>query len=400
MTSPHKLWPPEITKSSAVQYNRTCPYILSQKVLGTGSYSHVYECKSIETGAHYAAKQYSKKLVYGMELMLQSEFQVLKAVLNGHTNILLMVDYFETSEYFYLVTDLASGGELFEKITTSPQRKLSVAETIKVLRPLLSALEHLHSNNVVHRDVKAENILFSSRNARDNLLVLADFGHARIMADGETEASCSGTLSYLAPEVISRTGASFPVDMWAVGVLTYFMLCGYMPFDCDSDDETKKLILAADYVYEPPEYWADIPVEAKRFIGRCFEVDPQRRITASEAQNDAFLTGATLTPSASQGSFQKLHEAVWKLHRNRSMSGLLNRLMESDTLCSRLSLEMHPHTLHGERCCSPEMVSALSSPASSAAVSRTQSLSSIHRLSGMKMTQSASIRTGKARFVI
>lgn len=405
--SSSQVWPAflatEITKSSSDSYNMPCPYILSKKVLGTGSYSHVYECKNTVTGAHYAAKRYSKKLIYGMELMLQSEFQVLKAVLNGHKNILLMVDYFETSEYFFLVTDLAIGGELFERITSSPDGKLTVRECQRILSTLLSALAHLHSNNIVHRDIKAENILFASRSSRESLMLLADFGHAKILPQGGVASDTGGTLSYLAPEVVARTGHSFPVDMWAVGVLTYFMLSGYMPFDCDSDEETKELIAKADYVFEPQEYWSHVPDEARNFIGKCFEIDPARRLTASAALRHPFITDNHLSTSASQASFQKLHDAVWKLHKNqRSMSNLMTLARfepVSSAHSSMLSMEAH-NALLGERCYSPEIVTAFTTPINSASVSRQHSLNSIQTQPVMKLSLPVAGRNGKASFVI
>lgn len=401
------VWPAflstEITKSSSDQYNISCPYILSKKVLGTGSYSHVYECKNTMSGAHYAAKQYSKKLIYGMELMLQSEFQVLKAVLNGHRNILLMVDYFETLEYFYLVTDLANGGELFDRITSSPDHKLPVRETRRILATLLLALVHLHGNNVVHRDIKAENILFASRSSSESLLLLADFGHAKILGHDAQATDCGGTLSYLAPEVVARSGHSFPVDMWAVGVLTYFMLSGYMPFDCDSDEETKQLILAADYEFEPAEYWHHIPDDAKDFMARCFEVDPAKRITLFEALRHPFIAEHPISRSVSQASMSKLQDAVRKLHKNRSMSSMATLSAKFDMTSaqsSRLSLEPLSHTLLGERCYSPETVTAFTTPISLAVVSRQHSQNSIHTLPAMKLSLSMTGRNGKANFVL
>lgn len=401
-----EIWPAfqstQITKSSSDHYNMPCPYILSKKVLGTGSYSHVYECKNSVTGLHYAAKRYTKKLVYGMESMLQSEFLVLKALLNEHKNILLMVDYFETSDYFYLVTDLANGGELFEKITTAPEGKLPMAECRRILSMLLSALAHLHGNNVVHRDIKAENILFASR-GRDSLVLLADFGHAKILARGATAYDCSGTLSYLAPEVIARSGHSFPVDMWAVGVLTYFMLSGYMPFDCDNDDETKELIQTGDYVFEPVEYWQNILDDAKDFMAQCFQVDPSERLTAENALDHPFITGNTSPQSAPVVSFQTLHDAVWQLHRSqRSMTNIKAIQAKFDapySASSRLSLEPLHQKLLGERCFSPEQVTAFTTPVTSACVSRQHSLNSIQTLL-MKLTSSFAGRNGKANFAI
>ncbi|KAJ8144314.1 hypothetical protein OY671_002594, partial [Metschnikowia pulcherrima] len=282
-----EVWPEfkaqRVSHSLPESQDLPCPYILSRKVLGTGSYANVYECKHKVSGAHYAAKRFTKKLIYGNESMLQREFQVLKRISRGHPNILSMIDYFETSDYFYLVTDLAAGGELFERITRAPEAKLSVTETSKILSVLLSALQHLHSNGIVHRDVKAENILFASKSSKISSLLLADFGQARILKPGELAQIVDGTLSYLAPEVLSKCGHSFPVDMWAVGVLTYFMFSGYMPFACDTDTDTKELITNADFDLEPTQYCVHIPSEAHVSIATSFKLVPTAPIPSRPA---------------------------------------------------------------------------------------------------------------------
>lgn len=419
-----------------------CPYLLSKTLLGTGSYANVYECRRIETKVHYAAKRFSKKQVYGLELMLQREFTVLKKILRGHPNILLMVDYFETSEYFFLVTNLANGGELYERITSAPQGKLSVADTQEIIRVLLSSLSYLHANGVVHRDVKAENILFKSRTSLPKLLLLADFGHAQILGPGEMVYTLDGTLSYLAPEVLLRKGHSFPVDMWAVGALTYFMLCGYMPFDCDSDSETRALIAAADYVFEPEEYWAPIPDLAKDFLAKCFLLDVSERLTADAALNHPFLRGERqLTKGGfSQESLTKLHDSMLKLQQSRqkSVGNLLSlpssvklprlqsgtnlSMSRTSLLVSRNSLLMSRNNLltrlsrpsfldlsmllNGKKCVSPDAVSTLSTPVMSASSSRHQSMTSVMSAAGdtpgrdpVKLPVLNS-RTGMAKFVL
>lgn len=452
-----KIWPlfeaPAITASSSELYDLPCPYILSKKKLGTGLYADVYECKNTITGGHFAAKRFKKKLVYGLELMLQTEFQVLKAVLREHKNILSMIDYFETSEYFYLVTDLANGGELFERITQSPNDRLTIADTRSILVNLLSALAHLHRNGIVHRDIKAENILFASRNSRASLLLLADFGHAQILTGGEMALTFGGTLSYLAPEVVNRVGHSFPVDIWAVGVLTYFMLCGYMPFDCDTDAETKQYIKTADYVYEPEEYWSDIPADAKDFIDNCLRVNPDERITAEESLKHPFLaenlsSPSTYGPAISSTSLQALHDAVWKLHNSRqhssanllktasstnlsknystsnlarasytsipkvlaaSMSKLSSKNLVSlrgdSNSASLSSRQSHDNcvALLGGKCYSPETVTAFTTPVTSGPNSRQQSHTNLHNLHIKPHAAPAvttGVRAGNANFMI
>lgn len=351
------------------QLTALCPYILSKKLLGTGSFAAVLECKNVQNGKHYAAKKYTKKLLYGLELMLQKEFEVLKRVLHGHKNILLMEDYFETEKCIYLVTELARGGELYDRIVDAPEKHLSVEDTSLLLQHLLLALQHLHSNGIVHRDIKAENILFKLQRLNASLMLLADFGTAVMLRDGELELkNFSGTLSYLAPEVVARQPFSFPVDMWSVGVLTYFMLCGYMPFDCDTDKETKELIQKADYVFEPEEHWLHVPETAKDFIAACFELIPEKRITAQEALGHPFVRGAY---------DDNIVRAAHKLRRMQNQ--LLTNLRGSNALT--LSLREYPTIsgkLLGDCCYSPQTVSKFTTPVASASTTPFGSQTLIH----------------------
>lgn len=365
-----------------------CPYILGKKVLGTGSYSHVYECKNIYTGKHYAAKQYTKRYIYGLEQMLQAEFAILKKTSHAHANILSMEDYFETPDCVYLVTDLALGGELFDRIINGPNGHLSVWETSELLAHLLSALSHLHRHNIVHRDVKAENILFKSKSSAPALMLLADFGTAVVLrhCNDKHDSDFSGTLSYMAPEMVLRQPFATPVDMWSVGVLAYFMLCGYMPFDCDSEKETRQLIAAGDYVFEPHEYWDHVPLLATDFISRCFTLDPTTRLTAVDALAHPFITGNGRVLGETPPLLE-LHRAVWKLHASRARGSSPDLLRSAAQAAlksplSRLSLRedsgKHPQLL-GDCCYSPGQVSTFSTPVPSSTTSPSCSLSLLHR---------------------
>jgi len=149
----------------------------------------------------------------------------------GHPNILTLVDYFETVNNLYLVTDLALGGELFDRIC----RKGSYFEpdAADVVKQIVSAVAYIHDHGIVHRDLKPENLLF--RMPEDNAdILIADFGLSRIIeGNGEVlgdlleESIPMG--GYCAPETFKPTGHGKPVDMWAIGMITYFLLCGLHP---------------------------------------------------------------------------------------------------------------------------------------------------------------------------
>lgn len=208
----------------------------------------------------------------------------------GHQNILTLVDYFETMNNLYLVTDLALGGELFDRIC----RKGSYYESdaADLIRATLSAVAYLHDHGIVHRDLKPENLLFRTPEDNSDLLI-ADFGLSRIMDEEQFHVltTTCGTPGYMAPEIFKKTGHGKPVDLWALGVITYFLLCGYTPFDRDSDFEEMQAILNADYSFTPIEYWRGVSDPAKDFIRRCLTIDPAKRMTAHEALQHPFVAG-------------------------------------------------------------------------------------------------------------
>lgn len=248
----------------------------------------VKECVHIDTGRYYAAKVINKRMMAGREHMVRNEIAVLKRVSMGHQNILTLVDYFETMNNLYLVTDLALGGELFDRIC----RKGSYYETdaADLIRATLSAVAYLHDHGIVHRDLKPENLLF--RTPEDNAdLLIADFGLSRIMDEEAFHVltTTCGTPGYMAPEIFKKTGHGKPVDVWAIGVITYFLLCGYTPFDRDSNLEEMQAILIADYSFTPLEYWRSVSLAAREFIKRCLTIDPQQRMTAHEALSHPFV---------------------------------------------------------------------------------------------------------------
>lgn len=258
------------------------------KTLGAGSYSVVKECVHIDTGRYYAAKVINKRLMAGREHMVRNEIAVLKKVSMGHQNILTLVDYFETMNNLYLVTDLALGGELFDRIC----RKGSYYESdaADLIRCTLSAVAYLHDHGIVHRDLKPENLLFRTPEDNSDLLI-ADFGLSRIMDEEQFHVltTTCGTPGYMAPEIFKKTGHGKPVDIWAIGVITYFLLCGYTPFDRDNDLEEMQAILKADYEFKPEEYWRGVSDDAKAFVRVCLTVDPKKRMTAHQALQHPFV---------------------------------------------------------------------------------------------------------------
>jgi calcium/calmodulin-dependent protein kinase I len=250
----------------------------------------------------------------------------------GHQNILTLVDYFETMNNLYLVTDLALGGELFDRIC----RKGSYYESdaAELIRATLSAVAYLHDHGIVHRDLKPENLLF--RTPEDNAdLLIADFGLSRIMDEEQFHVltTTCGTPGYMAPEIFKKTGHGKPVDIWAMGVITYFLLCGYTPFDRDNDFEEMQAILNADYSFLPIDYWRAVSDHAKDFIRKCLTIDPNKRMTAHEALSHPFVAGFNLSPDGDKGqnllpTVKKNFNARRTLHAAIDTVRAINKLRE------------------------------------------------------------------------
>ncbi|KAB8228352.1 serine/threonine-protein kinase [Aspergillus alliaceus] len=271
----------------------------------------------------------------------------------GHQNILTLVDYFETMNNLYLVTDLALGGELFDRIC----RKGSYFESdaADLIRAILSAVAYLHDHGIVHRDLKPENLLF--RTPEDNAdLLIADFGLSRIMDEEQFHVltTTCGTPGYMAPEIFKKSGHAKPVDIWAIGVITYFLLCGYTPFDRDSNLEEMQAILAADYSFTPLEYWRGVSQHARDFIKRCLTVDPDARMTAHEALQHIWVN-PPYDPSADQSgqdllpTVKKNFNARRTLHKAIDTVRAINKLREGGGLMMDgvMSVDPKPERVNG-----------------------------------------------------
>lgn len=153
-------------------------------------------------------------------------------------------------------------------------------------------MAYLHDHGIVHRDLKPENLLF--RTPEDNAdLLIADFGLSRIMDEEQFHVltTTCGTPGYMAPEIFNKSGHGKPVDVWAIGVITYFLLCGYTPFDRESNLEEMQAILIADYSFTPLEYWRGVSLKARQFIRRCLTTDPNQRMTTHEALSHEWIAG-------------------------------------------------------------------------------------------------------------
>jgi calcium-dependent protein kinase len=220
--------------------------------------------------------------------VLKREIQILKEV--KHPNIIALIDVFEDAKYLHLVTELCTGGELFDRIiakTQSAEGHFSEHDAAQLVKDILDAIAYCHDiKGIVHRDLKPENFLFLTE-SEDAPIKIIDFGLSRHdNAEGIMKTKV-GTPYYVAPEVLRREYTK-SCDIWSIGVITYILLCGYPPFYGDSDAEIFDSVRTGKFDFPSPE-WDDISATAKEFVRYLLQKDPRERPTALQAMNHRWI---------------------------------------------------------------------------------------------------------------
>ncbi|XP_053187459.1 serine/threonine-protein kinase DCLK1a isoform X1 [Scomber japonicus] len=255
------------------------------RMLGDGNFAVVRECVEHSTGREYALKIINKGKCRGKEHMIQNEVAILRRV--KHPNIVLLIEEVDTYNELYLVMELVKGGDLFDAITSA--NRYTERDASGMLYNLVNAIKYLHSLNIVHRDIKPENLLVYEHADGSKSLKLGDFGLATVV-DGPLYTVC-GTPTYVAPEIISETGYGLKVDIWAAGVITYILLCGFPPFRGSSDDQEVLFdqILMGQLEFPLP-YWDNVSDTAKELIRSMLEVEVDQRYTALQVLEHPWVT--------------------------------------------------------------------------------------------------------------
>ncbi|CAB1414048.1 unnamed protein product [Pleuronectes platessa] len=254
-------------------------------MLGDGNFAVVRECVEHTTGREYALKIINKGKCRGKEHMIQNEVAILRRV--KHPNIVLLIEEVDTYNELYLVMELVKGGDLFDAITSA--NRYTERDASGMLYNLASAIKYLHSLNIVHRDIKPENLLVYEHADGSKSLKLGDFGLATVL-DGPLYTVC-GTPTYVAPEIIAETGYGLKVDIWAAGVITYILLCGFPPFRGSSDDQEVLFdqILMGQLEFPLP-YWDNVSETAMELIRSMLEVEVDQRYSSLQVLEHPWVT--------------------------------------------------------------------------------------------------------------
>ncbi len=258
------------------------------KTLGDGSFGVVFCAINIQTGMKIAMKQIEKlKENVIDDLEIKNEINILKKL--DHPNIVKIYEFYNTKKNYFLITEYYKYGELYNYL------KFSYNETqIAVLfYQVFSGLCYLHENNILHRDLKLENIMISDIEKDINTgidyfwIKIIDFGTAKIFKKSKNEKAVVGSSYYIAPEVLKQK-YNEKCDTWSIGVIMYMIIVGKAPFDGENDEEILENIKTGVYDYKNKKLLSTSK-ECQDLISKLLEVDTKKRLSAKEALNHIFF---------------------------------------------------------------------------------------------------------------
>uniref|UniRef100_A0A452QVL9 Serine/threonine-protein kinase n=1 Tax=Ursus americanus TaxID=9643 RepID=A0A452QVL9_URSAM len=257
--------------------------IFPDEVLGSGQFGIVYGGKHRKTGRDVAIKIIDKlRFPTKQESQLRNEVAILQNL--HHPGVVNLECMFETPERVFVVMEKLHG-DMLEMILSSEKGRLPEHITKFLITQILVALRHLHFKNIVHCDLKPENVLLASADPFPQVK-LCDFGFARIIGEKSFRRSVVGTPAYLAPEVLRNKGYNRSLDMWSVGVIIYVSLSGTFPFNEDEDIHDQ--IQNAAFMY-PPNPWKEISHEAIDLINNLLQVKMRKRYSVDKTLSHPWL---------------------------------------------------------------------------------------------------------------
>ena len=266
-------------KETGTQWACKC---LTVELLGS-SRSHVRTSSSAASPAPNVARPRPLQAVY-LEIDLMFRLQ--------HEGVAQIREWFQEGEKVSIILEYCRGKDFLQSIACTPSGRLSEAESRSVTVQLLEVLRHVHDHDVVHRDLKLDNVMCvpSSKGKQVKLL---DFSLAADTLDGPLTTAC-GTSYYAAPEVITcetSDGYSKQCDMWSLGVMLFVMLCGEMPFFSEDTVELYERVKAGKYDMDTPS-WSSVSSDAKDLICRMLDVNPESRISSIDALKHSWALAA------------------------------------------------------------------------------------------------------------
>ncbi|CAK6957001.1 serine/threonine-protein kinase PLK4 [Scomber scombrus] len=250
-------------------------------LLGKGSFACVYRAKSVKTGLEVAIKTIDKKAMHkaGMVQRVTNEVEIHCRL--KHPSILELYNYFEDSNYVYLVLEMCHNGEMIQYLK---EQKMAFSEdqARNFMHHIVKGMLYLHTHGILHRDLTLSNLLLTS----NMNIKIADFGLAtQLKLPNEKHFTMCGTPNYISPEVATRSAHGLESDVWSLGCMFYAFLMGRPPFDTDTVKNTLSKVVLGEY--EMPRH---VSLEAQDLIHQLLQRDPAQRPSLSAVLDHPFMT--------------------------------------------------------------------------------------------------------------
>ena len=276
----------------------------------------------------YACKELPKKKLSDYEGLMREVNLMIKL---DHPNIIKLYEVYENDKNIYLIMELCTGGELFDRIVENTENGVQFTEkqAANLFKQMMSAINYCHKNGIVHRDLKPENLLYLNKDKNSPIKVI-DFGMSKRFDSKHFMSEKVGTAYYISPEVLNGKYDE-KCDIWSAGVILYIIICGYPCFNGDDDDEIFAAIQKGKINFPSPE-WDSISNDAKELIKKMC-CSPNKRLTAEQVLNETWVkdnapnAGKALLPMKIDGfknysNSNKLRKAV--------LTYIASRLSEND----------------------------------------------------------------------
>ena len=266
----------------AIGYMKFADYYELKEVIGKGKFGVVNLGIHKKTQQQVAVKIINKDSIKTVEdkELVRIEIGILK--LCHHPNVVRLLDHLENEDYIFIVMEYIEGGTLGQYFKKK-NFNFSERQASSIMSQIANGVKYLHRYGIVHRDLKPDNIMITQQNDF-GVIKIMDFGLSKIVSTQEKMVDGYGTLSYVAPEVLLRTPYNKEVDIWSMGVILYYMLCGHLPFKGNKEVKKKKKIVNDDLEFDEEE-WEIRSKKVRELISSCLKKEPEERITIDEFLN-------------------------------------------------------------------------------------------------------------------
>ena len=275
----YKEWIDNLKKATG--YTNLLDIYEVKEKLGNGKFGLVKLGINKQTKEKVAIKIMNKKKMDTSDIeLMRTEIEILKIC--QHPNIIRLYDIFENIDYIYIIMEYCPGGDLFSYLE---KRKVQIPEerAAIIMNKMCEAVFYFQSYfGVIHRDLKPENVLMTSDGDDGDIRIL-DFGLSKISTPNEKCTEPYGTLTYCAPEIILDEPYNKEVDMWSLGIMTYLMVSGRLPFNAEDENKIARQIAFSEPDFENAECWKKISKECVNFIKKLLEKDPKKRMIIGDA---------------------------------------------------------------------------------------------------------------------